>query len=227
MTPLDAYDTIQGEIQRVRPGCRLIAVSKGQSPEKIRDLYRRGQREFGENYLQELELKAAALADLPDLRWIFIGQLQSNKIQRIVAAASEIQTAASEKHLRYIDRYAREAGKSGFPVFIEINAGDEPSKAGVTADGLPGLVAKVATGEGMSGIRLQGIMAIPPVEITDEDFALVEKEPPELFRSMRRLADTVGMGKLSLGMSSDYRTALAAGSDCVRIGRSLFGERQK
>lgn len=227
MTPLDAYDTIQGEIQRVRPGCRLIAVSKGQSPEKIRDLYRRGQREFGENYLQELELKAAALADLPDLRWIFIGQLQSNKIQRIVAAASEIQTAASEKHLRYIDRYAREAGKSGFPVFIEINAGEEPSKAGVTADGLPGLVAKVATGEGMSGIRLQGIMAIPPVEITDEDFALVEKEPPELFRSMRRLADTVGMGKLSLGMSSDYRTALAAGSDCVRIGRSLFGERQK
>ena len=227
MTPLDAYDTIQGEIQRVRPGCRLIAVSKGQSPEKIRDLYRRGQREFGENYLQELELKAAALADLPDLRWIFIGQLQSNKIQRIVAVASEIQTAARDKHLRYIDRYAREAGKSGFPVFIEINAGDEPSKAGVTADGLPGLVAKVATGEGMSGIRLQGIMAIPPVEITDGDFALVEKEPPELFRSMRRLADTVGMGKLSLGMSSDYRTALAAGSDCVRIGRSLFGERQK
>lgn len=227
MTPLDAYDTIQGEIQRVRPGCRLIAVSKGQSPEKIRDLYRRGQREFGENYLQELELKAPALADLPDLRWIFIGQLQSNKIQRIVAVASEIQTVASEKHLRYIDRYAREAGKSGFPVFIEINAGDEPSKAGVTADGLPGLVAKVATGEGMSGIRLQGIMAIPPVEITDGDFALVEKEPPELFRSMRRLADTVGMGKLSLGMSSDYRTALAAGSDCVRIGRSLFGERQK
>ena len=227
MTPLDAYDTIQGEIQRVRPGCRLIAVSKGQSPEKIRDLYRRGQREFGENYLQELELKAAALADLPDLRWIFIGQLQSNKIQRIVAVASEIQTVASEKHLRYIDRYARETGKLGFPVFIEINAGDEPSKAGVTADGLPGLVAKVATGEGMSGIRLQGIMAIPPVEITDGDFALVEKEPPELFRSMRRLADTVGMGKLSLGMSSDYRTALAVGSDCVRIGRSLFGERQK
>ena len=227
MTPLDAYDTIQGEIQRVRPGCRLIAVSKGQSPEKIRDLYRRGQREFGENYLQELEVKAAGLADLPDLRWIFIGQLQSNKIQRIVAVASEIQTAASEKHLRYIDRYAREAGKSGFPVFIEINAGDEPSKAGVTADGLPGLVAKVATGEGMSGIRLQGIMAIPPVEITDGDFALVAKEPPELFRSMRRLADTVGMGKLSLGMSSDYRTALAVGSDCVRIGRSLFGERQK
>ncbi|NBQ52682.1 MAG: YggS family pyridoxal phosphate-dependent enzyme, partial [Proteobacteria bacterium] len=74
---------------------------------------------------------------------------------------------------------------------------------------------------------LQGIMVIPPVDITDEDFALADKEPPELFRSMRRLADTVGMGKLSLGMSSDYRTALAAGSDCVRIGRSLFGERQK
>ena len=227
MTLTDAYDAIRTEIQRIRPGCRLIAVSKGQSPEKIRDLYQRGQREFGENYLQELEVKAAGLADLPDLRWIFIGQLQSNKIQRIVAVASEIQTAASEKHLRYIDRYAREAGKHGFPLFIEVNSGGEASKAGVTADGVPELVAKVAVGDGMTGIRLQGIMAIPPVEITDEDFSLAQKEPPELFRSMRRLADTVGMGKLSLGMSSDYRTALAAGSDCVRIGRSLFGERQK
>jgi hypothetical protein len=227
MTLTDAYDAIRTEIQRIRPGCRLIAVSKGQSPEKIRDLYQRGQREFGENYLQELEVKAAGLADLPDLRWIFIGQLQSNKIQRIVAVASEIQTATSEKHLRYIDRYARDSGKHGFPVFIEVNAGGEASKAGVTADGVPELVAKVAVGDGMTGIRLQGIMAIPPVEITDEDFSLVQKEPPELFRSMRRLADTVGMGKLSLGMSSDYRTAIAAGSDCVRIGRSLFGERQK
>lgn len=219
----DAYESLCDEIRRVRPGCRLIAVSKGQSPDKIRDLYRRGQREFGENYLQELEAKATELLDLKDIRWIFIGALQSNKIQRIIRVASEIQTAATEKHLRYIDRLARETGKDPFPVFIEVNAGAEASKDGVDPAGVPSLAALA---DSMPGIALQGIMVIPPVEIDDTRHAAVGKPPPGMYLQMRRLADVTGMGKLSLGMSGDYKTALAAGSDCVRIGRSLFGERQ-
>jgi pyridoxal phosphate enzyme (YggS family) len=207
------YEALRAEIHRIKPEARLIAVSKGQSEAKIRDLYARGQREFGENYFQELEAKAAALADLKDLRWIFIGQLQSNKIQRIVRLAAEIQTAASEKHLRYIDRYAAEAGKVPYPVYIEVNAGDESTKAGVAVDEA---LALVQAGKTMPNLEIEGLMAIPPGDVVD----------PGLYALLRQLADQAGNGKLSLGMSGDYREALAAGSDCVRIGRSLFGARQ-
>ena len=77
----------------------------------------------------------------------------------------------------------------------------------------------------MPGISLQGIMVIPPVEIDDANYAGAGNAPPGMYRDLRQLADVTGMGKLSMGMSGDYKTALAAGSDCVRIGRSLFGER--
>jgi len=224
MTGSIEYEFLRDEIQRIRPGCRLIAVSKGQPVEKIRDLYLRGQREFGENYVQELEQKAASLADLKDIRWVFIGALQSNKIQRIVRVASEIQVASSEKHLRYIARLAGEAGKIPFPVFIEVNAADEASKGGARATDVSPLAALAAT---LPGISLQGIMAIPPAEIDDALYAGAGKGPPRLYLDLRQLADATGMGKLSLGMSGDYKTALAAGSDCVRIGRSLFGERRE
>lgn len=216
------YDTIRAEISLLRPSARLVAVSKGQGAGKIRDLYHRGQRDFGENYLQELEDKAASLADLTDLRWIFIGQIQSNKIQRIVRIASEIQSVSSEKHLRYIDRYGRELGKAPFPVFIEINIDREASKGGVTVESLAAILTASAT---MQGIAVQGLMAIPASEWSDKDFFLRGLPPPESYGTLRKLADTAGNGKLSLGMSNDFRTALAAGSDCVRIGRSLFGER--
>jgi pyridoxal phosphate enzyme (YggS family) len=206
----------------MNPAARLIAVSKGQDARKIRDLYQLGQREFGENYVDELEVKSALLLDLPDIRWIFIGQLQSNKIQRIVRVAAEIQSAASEKHLRYIDRHAREMGRAPYPVFIEANIEGEETKGGVDEATL-GQLLKVAGGLG--GIALQGLMAIPPADISDQDFHDKGLPPPESFCKLRRLADAVGLGKLSLGMSGDFRTALAAGSDCVRIGRALFGER--
>lgn len=219
MTGSIDYEFLRDEIQRIRPGCRLVAVSKGQSADKIRDLYRRGQREFGENYVQELEEKAAQLTDLEDLRWVFIGALQSNKIQRIMRVASEIQTATSEKHLRYIDRLAAGAGKGPFPVFIEVNAGGEASKGGIAAAEVPSLVVAARA---MPGVSLQGIMVIPPAEIDDTTFVMAGKDPPPMYRDLRLLADATGMGKLSLGMSGDYKTALAAGSDCVRIGRALF-----
>ncbi len=197
----------------------MIAVSKNQTIKAITELALLGQKDFGENYLQELEGKAAELADLKDLRWIFIGQLQSNKIQKIVRIASEIQTAANEKHLQYIDRWAREVGKVPFPVFIEVNAADEASKGGAASCDLGALAALAGS---LPGISLQGLMVIPPAEVQDQVYYLAGKSPPELFQKIRLLADATGMGRLSMGMSADYRTALAAGSDCVRIGRSLF-----
>jgi len=201
-----------------RPAVRLIAVSKGQSPEKIRALYVEGQREFGENYLDELEHKADALSALKDLKWVFIGQLQSNKIQRIMKVATEIQTVASEKHARYIARYATELDKAPYPVFIEINC-DEEQKGGATRQEALN-VARFIQRE-CPGIRLRGLMAVPPSQFTD---AIVKDIPP-LYQDLVQLAHSIGEGELSLGMTADRGIALAAGSTCLRIGRALFGAR--
>src|SRR4051812_35720669 len=101
----------------------LLAVTKGQPAEKIRELFQLGQRRFGENYTQELMEKAQALQDLP-IEWVYIGHLQSNKIRRIVEVTHEIQTVDSLRHAQKIASAARECGKTPFPIFLEVNAGD-------------------------------------------------------------------------------------------------------
>ncbi len=110
---------------------RLLAVSKKQEITKIRELYDLGHRYFGENYGTELISKAEALQDL-EILWAYIGQLQSNKIQKIVFWASEIQSVTTLKHIRYISRYAKEFNKAPYPIFINVNVGDEASKTGIS-----------------------------------------------------------------------------------------------
>jgi pyridoxal phosphate enzyme (YggS family) len=202
---------------RALEAIRLLAVSKHHSLAKIEDLYHAGQHEFAENYLSELSLKAAALKNLA-ISWVFIGRLQSNKIKRIVEIADEIQSAASIKHLEYIARYAKEAGKCPYPVYLEVNAGDEASKGGWQLGQLESLGESLLTR--FPELALQGIMAIPPRFAEEGSSAQVQ-----LYTRLRRAADKVGKGKLSLGMSEDLEAAIAAGSDCVRIGTALFGER--
>ncbi len=201
-------------------GARLIAVSKGQSTEKIRALYAAGQREFGENYVPELEAKAKVLSDLKDLRWIFVGQLQSNKIQRLIHVASEIQTVSSIKHARFVARYAREFGKAPFPVFIEVNLEQEGNKAGLSPKDAELLALEVATD--FPDLDLRGLMCVPPAMYSDES---CHGSPPDAYLQLAAAARRCGKGELSLGMSADLAIALAAGSTCVRIGRALFGER--
>jgi len=201
------------------PPVRLIAVSKGQAADKIRRLYHEGQREFGENYLDELEKKADDLRDLPDLRWIYIGQLQSNKIQRIMRVAAEIQTVSTEKHVRYIARYAAELGVAPYPVFIEVNC-DEEQKGGIPRAAVPALAADIL--RNFPALKLKGIMAVPPAQYTDE---ICGAAIPALYTDLTKLAHTVGGGEISLGMTADRGIALAAGSTCLRVGRALFGAR--
>jgi len=214
----DHIQTIAAAHGRNTDDIRLLAVSKGQSAQSIRNLYAQGQRAFGENYVEELLKKAAELSDLPDLLWVFIGQLQSNKIQRLLAVVSEIQTVTSLKHLRYIDRYAAELGKAQFPVWLEVNVGGESTKSGIPLDEVADLAQAAKT---FSHLCLKGIMAIPPATFSDQ----THQQPPELYQQLRRLANLVGEGQLSLGMSQDLSLAIAAGSNCLRIGRALMGER--
>jgi pyridoxal phosphate enzyme (YggS family) len=198
---------------------QLLAVSKGQSAERIRTLVQLGQKRFGENYLQELIEKSEQLAD-QGIEWVFIGHLQSNKIKKLVEVCSEIQTVASLRHAEQIARHASDFGKTPFPVYIEVNAGEEESKSGVHwQEVLP--LAQAIT-ERLPALRLMGIMAIPPSDFQDASHS----EVPPLYRDLRSLADQIGERRLSLGMSGDLALAIQAGSNLVRIGTALMGPRQ-
>jgi pyridoxal phosphate enzyme (YggS family) len=199
---------------------RLIAVSKTHPADAVRSIYQMGQRDFGENYVSELLTKAESLKDLSDLKWVFIGQLQTNKIQKLVTVASEIQTIAAEKHARYIERYVSEAGKESYPVWIHANAGDEEQKFGVSLE--EGLSIAQFIMNSCPHLELQGLMAIPPASYNDESYG---DKIPDLYQKLIATARAIGKGRLSLGMSNDLRIAIAAGSDCIRIGTAIFGKR--
>ncbi len=227
MTMRDRFLKINGRIESIcestgrdRGSIRLIAVSKTHPASAIRQAYATGQREFGENYADELEAKALELGDLRDIKLIFIGPLQSNKIQKIIRHASEIQTIASEKHARYADRYAAEFNKSGFPVWIEVNAGDESTKHGTSLTDAASLAAFIQTS--CPRLTLQGLMCIPPATIQDSWLSEHPGMLPDLYKNLKQASLTIGAGKLSLGMSGDMELAIRAGTDVIRVGRALF-----
>ena len=137
---------------------RLVAVSKGQGVEKIREAYAVGQRDFGENYVQELLAKADATRDLVDLRWHFIGHLQSNKCKHVVRVAHAVQTIDGEPLARELGKRAVAAGRV-LDVMVQVNVGDEASKSGCTVAAAPRVIDAVRS---VAGVRLVGVMAIPP-----------------------------------------------------------------
>lgn len=199
----------------------LLVVSKGKSPELIRTLHNNtGHTDFAENYAQELLVKYDQLKDVP-LNWHFIGRLQSNKIESIVKSCCEIQTLASKKHARLIAQSAKQLQKTPYPVYIAVNARDEPQKSGLRMDEVPAFAQHIA--EAYPELSLKGIMTIPPKSYNDEKYQ--DHVPPLLYQELKALSQSIGEKKLSLGMSADMRIAIAAGSTCLRIGRAILGER--
>lgn len=202
---------------------RLLPVSKTHPVAALQALRSIGLRQFGENYVQELLAKAAVLSD--QLEFVFIGTLQSNKIKRLVQAAAEIQSLADFRHAGLIAAAAREYGKTPYPVYLAVNAGDESSKSGLPLSQVEGVALAIT--RDYPELQLEGLMAIPPPleqlasasDLSKPDFV------PPLYRQLAQLARTIGRGQLSLGMSQDLRPAILAGSNCVRIGTALFGPR--
>ncbi len=194
---------------------RLIVASKGRDAEAIATLYAQGQREFGENFTSELEQKTKQLQHLA-INWVYIGVLQSNKIARLVRLCDEIQSLASHKHARYVERYAAQYGKQPFPVYLAVNIGNEPQKQGFSAAEVVAAAKEIA--HKCPHLQVEGIMTVPPSIYCDRDW----QQPPPAYHELRRLASCCGHGKLSLGMSADLALALHADTDCVRIGRDFF-----
>ena len=200
---------------RSAEGVTLLAVSKTKSEAAIREAYAAGQRDFGENYVQELTAKAAALSDLPGLRWHLIGPLQRNKVKQVAPIAALVHTVDRAALAEEIEKRAAAAGRV-VPVLIEVNVGGEASKAGCPPGDAAALAAAVRA---MPHLSLRGLMTIPP---DTED----REEARPFFAALRALRDGIGgLPELSMGMSHDFEIAVAEGATIVRVGTAIFGAR--
>ena len=198
---------------------KLLAVSKKQPLAKIREAHAAGQRDFGENYVQEGLDKIEALAGL-GLTWHFIGHLQSNKTRVVAENFDWVHTIDK---LKTAGRLSEQRPEHMPPlnVCVQVNVDGEASKQGVAPEAVPELAAACAE---LPRITLRGLMCLPAVRDGFE-----EQRVP--FAALRRLArelqhDGVDTDTLSMGMTADYRAAIFEGATIVRIGTALFGERR-
>jgi pyridoxal phosphate enzyme (YggS family) len=204
---------------RLSESVTLLAVSKTKPAQRIRQAYSAGQRHFGENYLQDALPKIEQLADL-DICWHFIGPLQSNKSR---AVAEHFDWFHSLDRLKIAQRLSeqRPATLAPLNVCIQINISAEASKSGILPEDAAALVRQV---QGLPGLRLCGLMAIPAA-------SLDEASQREAFAALRLLLKTLQplapqMSTLSMGMSDDLEAAVAEGATLVRIGTAIFGARE-
>ncbi len=207
----------------------LVAVSKGQPAVALRVAHAAGQRHFGENYVQELVEKAGVLADLDGIRFHFIGHLQRNKARHVVRVAQamhSVNSIALAKELGHraggtdIPEARRAFGGDGrLPVLAEVSIAGEAQKSGVSPERLGELLEAV---ERQPGLRLTGLMAVPPLA-TEPDAATPH------FEALARLREEHGgaarLPELSMGMTADFEQAVGAGATVVRIGSAIFGPR--
>ena len=199
------------EAKREAGATTLIAVSKTFDAEAIQPVIDAGQRHFGENRVQEAQGKWPALkAATPDITLHLIGPLQSNKAKEAVALFDVIHTVDRPKIARAIADESQRQGRNP-SVFIQVNTGAEPQKAGILPDELPELLTQVRD----LGLDCRGLMCIPPVD----------EAPAVHFALLAKLADERGLESLSMGMSGDYETAVQFGATHIRVGSAIFGAR--
>ena len=189
----------------------LIVISKGRDVSVIRELYDQGVRDFGENRAQELSSKVGQLP--ADIRWHFVGPLQTNKVRLVRPSASLLHSLDRVKLARFWSR-----GSGQIPALAQVNIGWETQKHGVAPDRIEEMV-KMFLAE---GVAVRGLMAMAP-----------RVEEPEqvrpFFQRLRRLSESLSeqypaMTELSMGMTEDYQVAVEEGATMVRVGRAIFGE---
>jgi PLP dependent protein len=213
---------------------QLLAVSKSQSIEKIRELYKLGQRNFGENYAQELCEKADLLSDLPDLKWHFIGHLQSNKVKMVLP---HVQFLHSLNRVSLVKELTRQMAfcksysgtltpENRLTVFVQLQLNPlEDSKSGATLKEAQSICAELSKSEVCSKLNWVGFMGIGSTaateHLTQKEFRNFAESAQELWAANARNGQPI----LSLGMSADLGLAIEAGSHWVRVGTALFGAR--
>lgn len=201
---------------RARVEITLVAICKRQPLERIIAAHDCGLRDLGENTVQGLKATAAALRERGrSVRWHFVGALQRNKVNAVLATAPLIHSIDRLELAEAISKRTR----APVDVLVQVNIGDEAQKAGVDPQGAVDLACQVAN---LPNLRLRGLMALPPAE----------EEPRPYFEALRRLSERLQAAPegrdardLSMGMSDDFETAIECGATIVRVGSALFGPR--
>jgi PLP dependent protein len=233
---IESYRSINEEL---KGKAILVAVSKTKSAEDILELYNLGQRDFGENYVQELADKYEQLPK--DIRWHFIGHLQSNKVKYITPFVHLIHGVDSESLLQEINKQAGKNNRA-IDVLLQVHIAQEETKFGFSEEELDGLLSKLENLE-LGNVNIRGLMGMASfsddMDLVRREFAFLKKlfdkthsalsiQPsafslPPSALSIKPSAFSI----LSMGMSGDYKTAIEEGSTMVRIGSLIFGERGK
>ena len=199
----------------------LLAVSKTKPAEDIISLYQAGQRDFGENYLQEAILKQKKLSNY-SISWHFIGPIQSNKTRELARSFSWVHTVDRLKIAQRLQQQ-RPDHLPALNICLQVNIDQEESKSGLNIDNLDAIIEPILS---MNRLRLRGLMAIPKVRTSFEQ----QREP---FKRLAELKDklnntfNIQLDTLSIGMSADLEAAICEGSTMVRIGTAIFGSRKK
>lgn len=186
----------------------LVAVSKNHPADSILTAYQAGHRDFGESRFQELRDKAAILPD--DIRWHFIGRLQSNKAKAVAEICHTVHTLENPRQISEIAK-----SKANIEGFVQVNIARESQKSGIYPQNLDSMVSYVLK---CPQVRFRGLMTIGPL-VTDPEESRI------IFRQLAELNRKVGGTQLSMGMSNDYRIALQEGATHIRIGTAIFGDR--
>lgn len=191
---------------------KLVAVTKTVPPDVIEEAIGAGQRVFGENRVQEAHAKWPALKERhPDIELHLIGPLQSNKVREAVALFDAIETVNRPKLARALAEEAARSGKCP-RLFVQVNTGEEPQKAGVAPAEADAFVALCRDD---LGLTIEGLMCIPPFD----------EEPAMHFALLAKIAARLGIKELSMGMSGDFARAIQFGATYVRVGTAIFGAR--
>ena len=200
---------------------RLVAASKMNDADRVREAIAAGVEICGENRVQEM-MEKNALGAYAGAELHFIGHLQKNKVKQVVGLASLIHSVDSTELLAVIDRCAAARGLVQ-DVLLEVNIGGEASKSGFAPDEIP---AALENASKFGSVRVRGVMAIPPVCVAPEENRPFFLRMKQLFvDNGRKKYDNVSMDFLSMGMSGDYPVAISCGANLVRVGTALFGAR--
>ena len=192
----------------------ILAVSKGFKSQEIKTIQKIGQNDFGESKFQEAFEKQLILKDLKQIKWHFIGRIQSNKIRKIVQNFKYIHSVDSFEKLQKISRISYEEKKNPY-IMLQVKLSDDPSKGGFEPDLL---ISKWSEIQELKNITLKGLMTINPR-------GLSSNENSELFKKCRSLADSLQLSDCSMGMSGDWEEAIDSGSTWLRLGSLIFGDR--
>jgi len=192
----------------------ILAVSKGFKSQEIKTIQNIGQNDFGESKFQEAFEKQLILKDLKQIKWHFIGRIQSNKIRKIVQNFKYIHSVDSFEKLQKISRISYEEKKNPY-IMLQVKLSDDPSKGGFEPDLL---ISKWSEIQELKNITLKGLMTINPR-------GLSSNENSELFKKCRSLADSLQLSDCSMGMSGDWEEAIDSGSTWLRLGSLIFGDR--